>query len=185
MQINHNYISFHSERYTDGDPVYHGQFFQIRQTQACSYSRHRFGKSVFLFYVPAVRIVSGYPVFSTSAVSAFSSRKVFLSSPDIRKQSHLPYFLMHRKRFPWQSFYQVLYLDVFICPSSLHLAGSMLSLKSSDPSQHTVHPVFVTGKIDKLSSQDSSVWTHDGTDRIRIDAEIHTADRLFFDRCFF
>ena len=54
----------------------------------------------------------------------------------------------------------------------------MLSLKSSDPSQHTVHPVFVTGKIDKLSSQDSSVWTHDGTDRIRIDAEIHTADRL-------
>ena len=70
-----------------------------------------------------------------------------------------------------------------ICPSSLHLTRSMFPLKSSDPSQHTVHPVFVTGKVNKLSSQDSSVWTHDGTDCIRIDAEIHTADRLFFDRC--
>ena len=59
----------------------------------------------------------------------------------------------------------------------------MFPLKSSDPSQHTVHPVFVTGKVNKLSPQDSSVWTHDGTDRIRIDAKIHTADRLFFDGC--
>ena len=116
MQINHNYISFHSERYTDGDPVYHGQFFQIRQTQACSCSMHRFGKFGFLFYVPAVRIVSGYPVFSTSAVSAFSSRKVFLSFPDIRKQSHLPSFLTHTERFPLQFFCQALYSDVLHMP---------------------------------------------------------------------
>ena len=130
MQINHNDISFHSERYTDGDPVYHGQLFQIRQRQACSYSRHRFGKSVFLFYVPAVRIVSGYPVFSTSAVSAFSSRKVFLSFPDIRKQSHLPYFLMHKKRFPLQFFCQALYSDVlhmpiFPAPDAIHVPAEI------------------------------------------------------------
>lgn len=173
MRINHSCISFHSERYTDGDSLHHGQSFLIRQTQVCSYSMHKFGKSVFPFCVPAVRTVSGYPVFSTSAASVFSSRKFFLSSPDIRKQSHLPCFLMHRKRFPLQSFYQVLYSDVLHIP--------IFPLKSSDPSQYTVHPVFVTGKIDKLSSQDSSVWTHDGTDCIRIDAEIHTADRLFFD----
>ena len=42
-------------------------------------------------------------------------------------------------------------------PSAFHLCGAMLALESAYPSQHTVHPVFFTGKINKLSSQDSSI----------------------------
>ena len=45
----------------------------------------------------------------------------------------------------------------YISPSALYLCRSMFSLESLYPSQHTVHPVFFTGKVDKLSSQDSSV----------------------------
>ena len=65
-----------------------------------------------------------------SAVSAFSSRKVFLSFPDIRKQSHLPYFLMHKKRFPLQFFCQALYSDVlhmhiFPAPDAIHVPAEI------------------------------------------------------------
>ena len=52
-----------------------------------------------------------------------------------------------------------------------------------DSAQCAVHPVFFTGMIDKFSSQDSSVCPHDGTDCIRIDSQIHTADDLLFYRC--
>ena len=130
MPTNHSCIFFQSETYTDDDPVYHGQSLLIHQRQACSCSRHKSGKFGFPFCVPAVRTVSGYHVFSTSAVSAFSSRKVFLSFPDIRKQSHLPYFLMHKKRFPLQFFCQALYSDVlhmpiFPAPDAIHVPAEI------------------------------------------------------------
>ena len=44
-----------------------------------------------------------------------------------------------------------------VSPSAFHLSRAMLPLKPAYPSQHTVHPVFFTGKINKLSSQDSSI----------------------------
>ena len=130
MPTNHSCIFFRSETYTDDDPVHHGQSLLIHQRQTCSCSMHRFGKFGFPFCVPAVRTVSGYLVFSTSAVSAFSSRKVFPSFPDIRKQSHLPYFLMHKKRFPLQFFCQALYSDVlhmpiFPAPDAIHVPAEI------------------------------------------------------------
>ena len=77
------------------------------------------------------------------------------------------------------------YVQAFcISPSALCLCRSMFSLESPYPSQYTVHPVFFTGEVDKLSSQDSSVWLHNGADCIGIDPQIHTADDLFFDWCF-
>ena len=71
-----------------------------------------------------------------------------------------------------------------ICPPSPCLCRAVLPLEFSDPSQCTVHPVFFTGEIDEFSSQDSSVWPHNSTDRIGIDPQIHTADYLIFYRCF-
>ena len=56
-----------------------------------------------------------------------------------------------------------------VSPSAFHLYRTMFPLEPAYPSQHTVHPVFFTGKINKFSSQDSSIWPHDGTDCIRID----------------
>ena len=53
MPTNHSCIFFQSETYTDDDPVYHGQSLLIHQRQACSCSRHRFGKFGFPFCVPA------------------------------------------------------------------------------------------------------------------------------------
>jgi len=74
------------------------------------------------------------------------------------------------------------YVQAFcISPSALCLCRSMFSLESPYPSQYTVHPVFFTGKIDKLSSQDSSIRPHNGTDCISVDPQIYTADNLFFD----
>jgi len=77
------------------------------------------------------------------------------------------------------------YVQAFcISPSALCLCRSMFSLESPYPSQYTVHPVFFTGKINKLSSQDSSIRPHNGTDCIGVDPQIYTADNLFFDWCF-
>ena len=44
-----------------------------------------------------------------------------------------------------------------ISPPAFHLCRAMLALESAYPSQYTVHPVFFTGKINKPSSQDSSI----------------------------
>ena len=71
-----------------------------------------------------------------------------------------------------------------ISPPVFHRCRAMLPLEPAYPSQHTVHPVFFTGKIDKLSSQDSSIRPHNSTDCIGIDPQIYTADDLFFDWCF-
>ena len=73
------------------------------------------------------------------------------------------------------------YIQAFcISPSALCLYRSMFSLESPYPSQHTVHPVFFTVEVDKLSSKDSSIRPHNGTDCIGIDSQIHTADDLLF-----
>ena len=69
-----------------------------------------------------------------------------------------------------------------ISPSALCLYRSMFSLKSPYLSQYTVHPVFFTVEVDKLSSQDSSIRPHNGTDCIGVDPQIYTADNLFFGR---
>ena len=55
-------------------------------------------------------------------------------------------------------------------PSAFHLCRTMFPLEPAYSSQHTVHPVFFTGKINKLSSQDSSICPHNGTDCIRIES---------------
>ena len=50
-----------------------------------------------------------------------------------------------------------------VSPSAFHLYRTMFPLEPAYPSQHTVHPVFFTGKINKFSSQDSSIsvsYTH-------------------------
>ena len=44
-----------------------------------------------------------------------------------------------------------------ISPPAFHLCRAMLALESAYPSQYTLHPVFFTGKINKPSSQDSSI----------------------------
>ena len=59
----------------------------------------------------------------------------------------------------------------------------MFLLESADPAQYTVHPVFLTGEVDKLPSQDSSICPHNRTDCIRVDPKVYTADRLGLHIC--
>ena len=74
------------------------------------------------------------------------------------------------------------YVQAFcIRPSAFRLYRSMFSLEFPYPSQYTYIRSFSTGKIDKLSSQDSSIRPHNGTDCISVDPQIYTADDLFFD----
>ena len=135
--------------------------------------------------VPDVHSVSGYPVFSTGAVSAFSFRISFPAFLQILEYDHICMVsLLHILRshlqffFPASMFRRFVYAHLPLC-----LRRAMFPLESADPSQCAVHPVFFTGMIDEFSPQDSSVCPHDGTDRIGIDPQIHTADDLFFYRC--
>ena len=85
--------------------------------QACSYSMRRLWIPAFLFCVPDAHSVSGYPVFSTDAVSAFSFFRISSPAfPDIRIRSHPHGFLRHILRSHLQFFFPSLYSDVSYMP---------------------------------------------------------------------
>ena len=89
MPTGHSYIFFLSGIHKDCDFSGHGTHFRSHRMQACSYSMRRFWIPAFLFCVPDAHSVSGYPVFSTDAVSVSFSRISFLLSSGIRKQLYL------------------------------------------------------------------------------------------------
>ena len=89
MLTDHNYIVFLSETHTGCDFLNHGQPFLFHHTQACWYSMRRSLIFSSRFCVPDAHSVSGYPVFSTDAVSVSFSRISFLLSSGIRKQLYL------------------------------------------------------------------------------------------------
>ena len=169
MPTGHSYIFFLSGIHKDCDFSGHGTHFRSHRMQACSYSMRRLWIPAFLFCVPDAHSVSGYPVFSTDAVSVFSFRISSPASPDTRTRSHLHGFLPHILQSHLQSFTQFCVQTFRICPYSLCLRTAIFPLGSADPSQCAVHPVFFTGMIYESSSQDSSVCPHDGTDCIGID----------------
>ena len=150
MPKDHSYIFFHSGMYRDCDCPDHGQLFLTHHMQACWYSMHRSWISASLCDVPDVHIFSGYPFFSTDAASVSFFPISFLLSPDTQTRSHPHGFLPHILS-------ELCVKTLRISPSAFHLYRAMLPLEPAYPSQYTVHPVFFTGEVDKLSSQDSSV----------------------------
>ena len=88
MPTGHSYIFFLSGIHKDCDFSGHGTHFRSHRMQACSYSMRRLWIPAFLFCVPDAHSVSGYPVFSTDAVSVFSFRISFPAFPDTRIRSH-------------------------------------------------------------------------------------------------
>ena len=81
MPTGHSYIFFLSGIHKDCDFSGHGTHFRSHRMQACSYSMRRLWIPAFLFCVPDAHSVSGYPVFSTDAVSVFSFRISFPAFP--------------------------------------------------------------------------------------------------------
>ena len=94
----------------------HAALFLIHHTQACSYSMRRLWIPAFLFCVPDAHSVSGYPVFSTDAVSVFSFRISFPAFPDTRIRSHLHGSLLHFLRSHLQFFFPALCSGVSYMP---------------------------------------------------------------------
>ena len=95
MPTGHSYIFFLSGIHTGCDFSSHGTHFRNHRMQACSYSMRRLWIPAFLFCVPDAHSVSGYPVFSTDAVSVFSFRISFPAFPDTRIRLHLHGSLLH------------------------------------------------------------------------------------------
>ena len=116
MPTGHSYIVFLSGIHKYCDSSGYGIHFQNHHTQACLYSMHRLWICAFLFCVPDVHNASGYPVFSTDAVSAFSFRISSPAFPDIRIRSHPHGFLRHILRSHLQFFFPSLYSDVSYMP---------------------------------------------------------------------
>ena len=104
MPTGHSYIFFLSGIHKDCDFSGHGTHFRSHRMQACSYSMRRLWIPAFLFCVPDAHSVSGYPVFSTDAVSVFSFRISFPAFPDTRIRSHLHGSLLHFLRSHLQFF---------------------------------------------------------------------------------
>ena len=169
MPTGHSYIFFPSEMRRGCDFSSHAGLSLIHHTQACSYSMRRLWIPAFLFCVPDAHSVSGYPVFSTDAVSVFSFRISFPAFPDTRIRSHLHGSLLHFLRSHLQFFFPALCSGVSYMPIFPVDCAELCSLWISDSAQCAVHPVFFTGMIYESSSQDSSVCPHDGTDCIGID----------------
>ena len=116
MLTGHSYIVFLSGIRRDCDSSGHGIHFQSHRMQACSYSMHRLWIPAVLFCLPDVHNASGYPVFSTDAVSVFSFRISFPAFPDIRIRSHPHGSLLHILQSHLQSFFPVLYSGVLYMP---------------------------------------------------------------------
>ena len=145
---------------------------------------HRSWIPASLSCVPDVHSVFGYPFFSTGAVSVFLSRYLPLHLQILEHDPHLHGFLPHILQSHLQSFYPVLcsdvsYMPIFPVSAQSHVPSGICG---SVPVCGTSG--LFTGMIYESSSQDSSVCPHDGTDCIGIDPQIHTADDLFFYRCF-
>mgnify|MGYP000196452542 CR=1 FL=1 len=151
--------------------------------QACSYSMRRLWIPAFLFCVPDAHSVSGYPVFSTDAVSVFSFRISFPAFPDTRIRSHLHGSLLHFLRSHLQFFFPALcsgvsYMPIFPVTAQSRVPSGIFGSGPVCGTSGLFHWM-----IDKFSPQDSSVCPHNGTDRIGIDSQVHTTDDLFFYRC--
>ena len=142
--------------------------------QACLYSMRRLWIPAFLFCVPDVHSVSGYPVFSTDAVFVFFSLRIV---PPLHFQifeyDHICMVFLCIFYDRACDLLSRLYIQAFcICPFSPWLHRVVFPLELPDPSQRAVYPVFFTGMIDKSSSRDSFVCLHNGTDSIGIDPQI-------------
>ena len=135
----------------------HGQLFLTHHRQACWYSMHRFWKSVssamcLMFtsfldipFSPQMQLLflsSGYLSFYFQILKTITSAWFSFAYPVTAPAIFLPSSMLRR---------------FCISPSAFHLYRAMLPLEPAYPSQYTVHPVFFTGEVDKLSSQDSSV----------------------------
>ena len=116
MPTGHSYIFFLSGIHKDCDFSGHGTHFRSHRMQACSYSMRRLWIPAFLFCVPDAHSVSGYPVFSTDAVSVFSFRISFPAFPDTRIRSHLHGSLLHFLRSHLQFFFPALCSGVSYMP---------------------------------------------------------------------
>ena len=117
MPTGHSYIFFLSGIHKDCDFSGHGTHFRSHRMQACSYSMRRLWIPAFLFCVPDAHSVSGYPVFSTDAVSVFSFRISFPAFPDTRIRSHLHDSLLHFLRSHLRFFFPALCSGVSYMPS--------------------------------------------------------------------
>ena len=116
MLTDHSYIFFLSGIYRGCGFPGHGILFRSHRMQACLYSMRRLWIPASLFYVPDVHSVSGYPVFSTDAVSVFSFRISSPAFPDIRIRSHLHSFPLHILRSHLRSSFPALYSGVSYMP---------------------------------------------------------------------
>ena len=116
MLTGHNYIVFLSGKYRGCDFPSHVLPPRNHHKPVCWYSMRRSWIPASLSCVPDIHSTSGYPAFSTGAVSAFSFPISSPASPDTRTRSHLHGFLPHILQSHLQSFCPVLYSDVSYMP---------------------------------------------------------------------
>ena len=112
MLTGHNYIVFLSGKYRGCDFPGHVLPPRNHHKPVCWYSMRRFWILASLSCVPDVHSASGYPAFSTGAVSVFSFRISSPAFPDIRIRSRLHGFPLHILQSHLRSSFQVLCSDV-------------------------------------------------------------------------
>ncbi len=134
MLTGHNYIVFLSGKYKGCDFPGHVLPSRNHHKPVCWYSMRRLWIPASLFCVPDVHSVSGYPVFSTDAVSVFSFPVSSPAFPDIRIRSHLHGFPLHILQSHLRFSFPALYSGVSYMPVCPHNGADCIGI---DPQIHT------------------------------------------------